>query len=162
MAAKITLIAARARNGVIGSKNQIPWKIPGELAYFKRMTMGHPIVMGRKTWESIGRALPGRRNIVVTRNGSYVAPGAEVVSGLDEALTRAGDAAEVFIIGGAQLYDAALPRADRILLTEIDADFYGDTLFPPVDLSHWCEVRRERHPPSGDRAFEFSFVVYER
>lgn len=161
MAAKITLIAARARNGVIGSNNQIPWKIPGELAYFKRMTMGHPIVMGRKTWESIGRALPGRRNIVVTRNGSYVAPGAEVVTGLDEALTRAGDAGEVFIIGGAQLYDAALPRADRILLTEIDADFYGDTFFP-LDLSHWREVRRERHPPSGDRAFEFSFVVYER
>ena len=162
MAAKITLIAARARNGVIGSNNQIPWKIPGELAYFKRMTMGHPIVMGRKTWESIGRALPGRRNIVVTRNGSYVAANAEVVTGLNEALERAGNAGEIFIIGGAQLYADALPRADRILLTEIDADFSGDTLFPAVDLSQWREVRRERHPPADDRVFEFSFVDYER
>jgi len=162
MAAKITLIAARARNGVIGSNNQIPWKIPGELAYFKRMTMGHPIVMGRKTWESIGRALPGRRNIVVTRNGSYVAAGAEIVTGLDEALARAGGAAEIFVIGGAQLYAEALSRAHRILLTEIDADFSGDTFFPAVDLSQWREVRRERHPPAGDRPFEFSFVDYER
>lgn len=157
----ITLIAARARNGVIGRNNQIPWKIPGELAYFKRMTMGNPIVMGRKTWESIGRPLPSRRNVVVTRNRNYTAPGAEVVNSLDDALALADQADEVFVIGGAELYIEAMPRAGRVLLTEIDADFEGDTFFPPLDTS-WREVERETHPSTDDRPFDFSFVVYER
>ncbi len=159
---KVTLIAARARNGVIGRNNQIPWKIPGEQAYFKRMTMGHPIVMGRKTWESIGRPLPGRRSIVVTRNRTYAAPGAEVVGSLDEALALARDAAEVFVIGGGELYAEAMPRASRVLLTEIGADFEGDTLLPALDPAQWRETSRERHPPTTDRAFDYSFVVYER
>ena len=157
----ITLIAARARNGVIGRNNQVPWKIPGEQAYFKRMTMGHPIVMGRKTWESIGRPLPGRRNIVVTRNHSYVAPGADVVGSLDDALSLVGNADEVFVIGGGQLYAEAMPRASRLLLTEIDADFDGDTLMPPLDRARWRETSREDYPPTGDRLFGYSFVVYE-
>ena len=160
-APSITLIAARARNGVIGRNNQMPWKIPGEQAYFKKMTMGHPIVMGRKTWESIGRALPGRRNIVVTRNQSYSAPGAEVAGSLDQALALAGNAEQVFVIGGAQLYADAMPRACRILLTEIDADFDGDTLMPSLDRT-WRETSREHHAPTGDQAFAYAFVVYER
>ncbi len=158
----ITLIAARARNGVIGRNNQMPWKIPGEQAHFKRITMGHAIVMGRKTWESIGRPLPGRRNIVITRNAGYIAPGADVVTSLDAALALATDTDEVFVIGGAQLYAEAMPRATRLMLTEIDADFDGDTSMPPPDRARWREIRREHHPPTQDRAFGYSFVVYER
>ena len=158
----ITLIAARARNGVIGRNNQMPWKIPGEQAYFKRVTMGHPIVMGRKTWESIGRALPGRRNIVVTRDRTYIASGADVVGSLDEAFRLVGDVEQIFIIGGAQLYAAAMPRASRVLLTEIDADFDGDTLMPALDRRQWRETSREDHPPTGKQPFGHSFVVYER
>ncbi len=158
----ITLIAARARNGVIGRNNQMPWRIPGEQAYFKRMTMGHPIVMGRKTWESIGRPLPGRRSIVVTRNRAYTATGADVVGTLDDALLLASAADEVFVIGGGQLFAEAMPRAKRMLLTEIDADFDGDTFMPAPDRAQWRETRRERHPPAGDRTFGYSFVVYER
>ena len=157
----ITLIAALARNGVIGHNNQIPWKIPGELAYFKRMTMGHPIVMGRKTWESIGRPLPGRRNIVVSRDRCYAAPGAEVAGSLDEALHLVREA-EAFVIGGAQIYAAAMPRAHRMLLTEIDADLEGDTFFPRFNRHEWRETRREHHPPTAERLFGYSFVTYER
>ena len=158
----ITLIAARARNGVIGRNNQMPWKIAGEQAYFKRMTMGSPIVMGRKTWESLGRPLPGRRNIVVTRNPAYKSPGAEIVGSLEDALRLAGDAEQIFVIGGAQLYAAAMPLADRILLTEIDADFDGDTFMPPLNLDHWHEKSRESHAPTTERPFAYSYVVYER
>jgi dihydrofolate reductase len=159
---RLSLIAARARNGVIGRDNQMPWKIPGEQAYFKRMTMGRPIVMGRRTWESIGRPLPGRRNIVVTRNRTYTASGADIVGSLDDALSLADDADEIFVIGGGQLYAEAMPRASRLLLTEIDADFDGDTLMPPPDRAQWREVSREDHPATGDLAIGYSFVVYER
>lgn len=159
---RLTLIAARARNGVIGRNNQMPWKIPGEQAYFKRMTMGHPIVMGRRTWESIGRPLPGRRNIVITRDRAYSAFGADVVGSLDDALSLAGEADEIFVIGGGQLYAEAMPRASRLLLTEIDADFEGDTFMPAPDRTQWRETSREPHPPAGDRDFGYSFVVYER
>jgi dihydrofolate reductase len=158
----VTLIAARARNGVIGRNNQMPWKIPGEQAYFKRMTMGSPIVMGRKTWESLGRALPGRHNIVVTRNPAFKATGADVVGSLDDALKVAGDVGQIFVIGGAQLYASAMPRARRVLLTEIDADFDGDTYMPAIDRTQWRETGRETHAPAGDRPFAYSFVVYER
>ena len=158
----ITLIAARARNGVIGRNNQMPWKIPGEQAYFKRKTMGCPIVMGRKTWESLGRALPGRHNIVVTRNRAYQATGADVVASLDEALKTAGDVEQIFVIGGAQLYAAAMPLAKRILLTEVDADFEGDTFMPAVDRKQWHEKSREVHAPTTERPFAYSYVVYER
>ena len=158
----ITLIAARARNGVIGRNNQMPWKIPGEQAYFKRMTMGSPIVMGRKTWESLGRALPGRHNIVVTRNQAYTAAGADVVGSFDDALKIAGDAEQIFVIGGAQLYAAAMPRARRVLLTEIDIDFDGDTYMPALDRTQWREKGRETHAPTSERPFAYSFVVYER
>jgi dihydrofolate reductase len=159
---RLTLIVARARNGVIGKDNAMPWKIPGEQAYFKRVTMGHPVIMGRKTWESIGRPLPGRRSIVVTRNPRFVAPGAEVISGLDAALAACAGAAEAFVIGGAELYRLALPRADRLLITEIDHDFEGDTAFPAPDPARWREAARDHHAPTEDRPFAVDYVEYLR
>jgi dihydrofolate reductase len=159
---RLNLIIARARNGVIGKDNAMPWKIPGEQAYFKRVTMGHPIIMGRRTWQSINRPLPGRRNIVVSRDPAFVAPGVEVVASLDEALLRTQDATEVFVIGGAQLYAAALPRADRLLITEIDHDFDGDTTLPAPDAAHWREAVRDHHPPAPERPFAVDYVEYVR
>jgi dihydrofolate reductase len=159
---RLTLLLARARNGVIGAKGGLPWHLPEDLAHFKRTTMGHPIVMGRKTWESIGRPLPGRRSIVVTRNRNYIATGAEVVTSLDEALARCKDTEEIFVIGGAEVYAAALPRADRLLLTEIDADFEGDTFLPAPSAAEWREASRVRRPPAGERTFAFDFVDYRR
>jgi dihydrofolate reductase len=159
---RLTLIVARARNGVIGAKGTLPWRLPEDLAFFKRTTMGHPIVMGRRTWESIGRPLPGRRSIVVTRDRGFGAEGAEVVHSLHEAISRCAGTDEVFIIGGAQLYQAALPHADRLLVTEIDRDFEGDTLLAAPDPARWRETQREVHPPPGDRGFGFAFVTYER
>ena len=157
---RLTLIVARARNGVIGKDNAMPWKIPGEQAYFKRVTMSHPIIMGRKTWESIGRPLPGRRSIVVTRNPEFVAPGAEVVPSLDAALAQCAEAAEAFVIGGAELYRLALPRADRLLITEIDHDFYGDTYFPAPDTARWREAARDHHAATEERPFAVDYVEY--
>lgn len=157
---RLTLIVARARNGVIGKDNAMPWKIPGEQAYFKRVTMGHPIIMGRKTWESIGRPLPGRRSIVVTRNPGFDAPGAVVVSSLDAAVAACAGATEAFVIGGAELYRLALPRADRLLITEIDFDFDGDTTFPAPDPARWREAARDHHAPTVERPFAVDYVEY--
>ena len=159
---RLTLIVARARNGVIGKDNAMPWKIPGEQAYFKRVTMGHPIIMGRKTWESIGRPLPGRRSIVISRNSAFAAPGAEVVASLDAALARCVGATEAFVIGGAELYRLALPSADRLLITEIDHDFEGDTYFPAPEPAQWREVARDHHARSDERPFAVYFVEYVR
>jgi dihydrofolate reductase len=159
---RVTLIVARARNGVIGASGGLPWRLPEDLAFFKRTTMGHPIVMGRKTWESIGRPLPGRRSIVVTRELSFAATGAEVVHSLDQAIRRCADTEEIFVIGGAQLYTEALGGADRLLLTEIDADFDGDTFLPAPSADAWREVSRERHPATATRAYAFDFVDYRR
>jgi dihydrofolate reductase len=159
---RVTLILARARNGVIGAKGGLPWRLPEDLAFFKRTTMGHPIVMGRKTWESIGRPLPGRRSVVVTRDPNFATAGAEVVGSLDEAIRLCADADEIFVIGGAQLYADALPRADRLLLTEIHADFDGDTFLPAPAPSAWSEASRERHPANDTRSFAFDFVDYRR
>lgn len=159
---RINLIAALARNRVIGNRQQIPWRIPGEQAYFKKVTLGHPIVMGRKTWESIGRPLPGRRNIVVTRSPNYVAADADVVDSLDAALALVPNSADVFVIGGGELFAQALPSADRLFLTEIDADFEGDAFFPQFDRAGWRETSRKTHAAENDRPFGYSFVVYER
>ncbi len=161
-APRLTLIVARARNGVIGANGGLPWRLPEDLAFFKRTTMGHPIVMGRKTWESIGRPLPGRRSIVVTRDRGFAAVGAEVVHSLDEAIQRCGDAGEIFVIGGAQLYAEALARADRLLLTEIHADFEGDTFLPAPAAASWSEHGREHHAATDTRSFAFDFVDYRR
>jgi len=159
---RLTLIVARARNGVIGKANAIPWKIPGEQAYFKRVTMGHPIVMGRRTWESIGRPLPGRRSLVVSRNAGFTAAGAEVVTSLEAALALCAGTADVFVIGGAELYRLALPQADRLLITEIDRDFDGDTVFAAPDPAQWRESAREHHPLTAERPFAVDYVEYLR
>jgi dihydrofolate reductase len=159
---RLTLIVARARNGVIGRAGTLPWRLPEDLAHFKRTTMGHPIVMGRRTWTSIGRALPGRRSIVVSRNPAFSAAGAEIVPSLDAALALAGDVPEIFVIGGAELFKEAAPRAQRMMLTQIDADFEGDTFFPPPDPNQWVAVERERQSPTPNRPFALEFVTYDR
>jgi dihydrofolate reductase len=159
---RLTLILARARNGVIGAKGGLPWRLPEDLAFFKRTTMGHPIVMGRRTWESIGRPLPGRRSIVVTRDRGFAAAGAEVVHSLDEAIARCGDAGEIFVIGGAQLYAEALSSEAGPPQTEIHADFEGDTFLPAPAAASWSEHGREHHSPTDTRTYGFDFVDYRR
>jgi dihydrofolate reductase len=156
----ITLVVAYTRNRVIGRDNNMPWHLPGDLAHFKRTTLGRPILMGRKTWESIGRPLPGRLNIVITRNPAYEAAGATVVDSLDAALAAAGDAGEIFVIGGAQIFNDALPRASKLVATEIDADIEGDTWFSPLPAGEWQEVERLAQP--GDGGVSYSFVTYTR
>ena len=151
-----------ARNRVIGRDNRLPWRLPEDLAYFKRVTLGHPVIMGRRTWESIGRPLPGRLNIVVSRNPGYRAPGAVVVPSLDEAWRAAGDADEACVIGGTSLFEEALPVADRIHLTEVDAEVEGDTCFPDFDRSQWLEREVARHPRDERHEYPFRIVVLER
>ena len=156
----IYLVAAVAANGIIGAKGKLPWHLPGELQHFKRLTMGHPIIMGRRTWESLGRPLPGRENIVVTTTPSYAAPGAAVASSLDAALALCFGESVVFVIGGTRLFEAALPHARGMVLTEIQRDYEGDTLFPAWDRAQWRETQREAHAaPDGTR---FDYVLYER
>lgn len=161
----LSLIVATAKNGVIGRDNQMPWHLPADLAYFKRVTSGHPVIMGRKTFESIGRPLPNRHNIVVTRNANWRADGVSVATSLGAALEvaqRENKKAECFVIGGAQMYDEALPLASRIYLTEIDAAIDGDTRFPALALSSWREVSRETRPRDEKNAYDLVFVVLER
>jgi dihydrofolate reductase len=161
------LIAAVARNGVIGRDNKLPWKLSDDLKRFKALTMGHPMIMGRKTWESLPGRLPGRPHIVVTRNPAYRAEGATVVDSLPAAVEAAGDVDVVFVIGGAELYSQAMAIADRLQLTEIDADFDGDAHFPDWDRSQWRarwhEVARETHrAQDNDGGWDYAFVTYER
>ena len=150
----VTLVAAVARNGVIGRAGDLAVRIPEDLRRFKALTMGHTLVMGRKTWDSIGRALPGRRTIVVTRQPDWTAPGAEVAASVDQALALAGNA-EVFLVGGGEIYAQTIDRADALELTEVDAAPDGDTFFPEVDRTAWTEVARESREG-------FAFVRYER
>ncbi|MDR5737817.1 MULTISPECIES: dihydrofolate reductase [unclassified Caballeronia] len=160
----LTLIVARARNGVIGRDNQLPWRLPEDLAFFKRTTMGAPIIMGRKTHESIGRPLPGRRNIVVTRDATLRYEGCDTVTSIDAALAlaTADGVPEAFVIGGAQLYGDAIHRAGKMIVTEIDADFDGNTRLDAPDASQWREVSREPHRAAPPNDFGFAFVTYER
>lgn len=158
----LTLIAAVARNGVIGIDNHLPWHLPADLKHFKALTLGKTVIMGRKTWESLPvkfRPLPGRCNIVLTRAEGYQAPGATVANSLPAALALA-ESAEAFIIGGAELYAAALPSADRLQLTEIDADFAGDSHFPAIDRDRWRECSRETHHDAA--GFDYAFVSYRK
>lgn len=142
MPPQIALIVAMARNRVIGANNQIPWHLPDDLKLFKRITMGHHIVMGRKTWESIGRLLPGRTTVIVTRQSGYAVPGAIVAHSLQDAINAAARDDEIFVIGGAELFREALPIADRIHLTLVDAEPQGDTFMPEIDYTEWREVER--------------------
>ena len=157
-----SLVVAMARNRVIGRDNRLPWRLPADLAYFKQVTLGHPVVMGRRTYESIGKALPGRKNIVVSRNRGFAAPGCTVVGSLDEAWKAAGDAAEGSIIGGTSLFAEALPIADRIHLTEVEADVPGDTFFPEFDRGQWSEREVARHAADDRHAHPFRIVVLDR
>ena len=156
----ISMIVARSQNHVIGRDNQMPWKISADLQFFKRVTMGHPVIMGRKTWESIGRPLPGRRNIVVTRNQNLQLQGGEVVHSLEEALNSLAEFPRVFVIGGEQLFTQAFPLADRLYLTEIKLDIQGgDTFFEIPDPANWREVERL---PNVEGDIYFDFVTLER
>jgi dihydrofolate reductase len=156
----ISMIVARSRNHVIGRDNQMPWKISADLQFFKRVTMGHPVIMGRKTWESIGRPLPGRRNIVVSRNADYELKGAELASSLDDALNQLSEAPRVFVIGGEQLFKQAFAKADRLYITEIDIDIDGgDTFFEVPVPSEWKVMERT---PETENGIHFEFVTLER
>ncbi len=156
----VSLLVAVARNGVIGRNNALPWHLPDDLKRFKALTMGHAIVMGRKTYESIGKALPGRDNIVVSRQTGYVAAGCRVVRSMEAALAAADGAGPIYVIGGAEIFALALPLATRLDVTEIDADVEGDVLFPEYDRGEWREVSRE--PGAGAQGLRYDFVVYER
>jgi dihydrofolate reductase len=158
----LSLIVAVARNGVIGRDNKLPWHLPADLKHFKSVTMGKPVVMGRKTWESIGRPLPGRKNIVISRNPDFRAEGCEVVSSLDAALRVCAGAEEIFVIGGSQLYAEALNRASRLYVTRIEDDVAGDTFFPAIDPAAWQIVSSEIHAPDERNRLPFRFEMLER
>ena len=159
---KISLILAMGRDRVIGRDNQLPWHLPADLAHFKATTMGKPILMGRKTWESIGKALPGRLNIVLTGQADYIADGATVVITIDDAIEACESADELMVIGGAAVYEALLPVAQKIYLTLVDEEFEGDTFFPLINEQEWCEESREDHRADEKNPHEYSFLVLEK
>ena len=162
---ELVLIAVLARNGVIGDGERMPWHLPEDLAYFRRVTQGHPVLMGRRTWDSLPtrfRPLPGRRNLVLTRNASWRADGAEAVATLDEALAKVAGTEKLFVIGGAQLYEAALTMASELLLTEIDADFEGSVRFPAWDRSAFDEATRRVQRAAPPNNFDLAFVSYRK
>jgi dihydrofolate reductase len=157
---KIYLVAAVASNGVIGRDGHLPWHLPEDLQHFKRLTLGHPIIMGRRTWESLPRALPGRDNIVVSATAGFDAPGAAVANSLEGAIALCAGESVAFVIGGSRLFADSLPIATGLVMTEIERDYEGDTWFPQYDRSRWRETQRERHV-AGDGT-KFAFVLYER
>ncbi len=157
----LSIIVAIAENNVIGNNNQLIWHLPNDLKYFKEITMGHHMIMGRKTWESIGRALPGRTTIVVTRDKSFSAPGALVAHSLEDALEMAKTDSEVFVVGGGELYRQSLPLVNKFYLTRVHRSFEGDTFFPEIDMSQWVEVSSKKGEPTHD-GLEFTYIVLER
>lgn len=160
----LSIIVAISENGVIGRGGKLPWRLPGDLRRFKQRTTGHTIIMGRRTWESIGRPLADRRMVVISRQKDYDAAGCQVVSSLDDALAiarQAGDD-EAFVIGGAELYRLALPQADRFYLTRVHTSVEGDTSLPEFDLSKWRLLESEQHGADADNEFAYTFEVYER
>ena len=156
---KIYLVAAVASNGVIGRNGQLPWRLPEDLKHFKRLTLGHPVIMGRRTWESLPGALPGRDNIVVTTQAGYEAPGAAVANSLESALALCAGESVAFVIGGNRLFAESLHGAAGLVMTEIHRDYEGDTWFPEYDRSRWRESQRERHVAADGTKFDF--VLYE-
>lgn len=159
---RIALIAAMAENHVIGRNNQLPWRIPADLKHFKVLTMGKPIIMGRKTYESIGRPLPGRDNIVLTGDVTYRAEGCEVVHSIAQALQVAGAVEEAMIVGGSDLYRQTIGDADRLYLTLVKAEVEGDAWFPEIDSRQWREIKREAHRADDSNQYDYAFVVLER
>jgi dihydrofolate reductase len=161
----ISAIVARSANGVIGANNRLPWHLPADLAQFRRLTTGHHLVMGRKTYESIGRPLPNRVSLVLTRQADWVAPaGAKVVGNWEEALVMAKLAGEteLFVIGGAEVFALFMPVLDRLYLTQVHAQVAGDVFFPAPDPAHWRETERQAHLPDAKNDLGFDFVVYDR
>jgi len=158
----LSLVVAAARNGVIGRDNAMPWHLPDDLKHFKAVTMGKPMLMGRKTFTSIGKALPGRKSIVLTRDPAWRAEGVIAVHSLDEALREAGDAPEIAVVGGEEIFRLTLPLAQRVYLTRIHADIEGDTVFPELDPAQWQEVERTEHPPDARHAYAMTFVTLDR
>jgi dihydrofolate reductase len=158
-APRIYVVAAVAANGIIGANGRLPWSLPEDLKHFKRLTMGHPVIMGRRTWESLKGPLPGRDNIVVTRTPGYEAPGAAVASSLEAALALCLGESVAFVIGGSQLFEDSLPIAAGLVMTEIHRPYEGDTWFPEYDRSRWKETQREQHVTADGTKFDF--VLYE-
>lgn len=165
---KIALVWAMAQNRVIGRNNKLPWYLPEDLKYFKRITMGKPVIMGRKTFESIGKPLPGRSNIVVTRNPDFAAEGTRAVESLEaardvcESIAEIDGSTEAMVIGGAEIYEQALPLADKLYLTQVHAEVEGDTWFPDFDLGEWEETVREDFEAAGPNPYNYSFLVLEK
>ena len=157
----ISIVAAVSQNGVIGKDGKIPWKLPADLAYFKNLTMGHAIVMGRKTYDSIGKALPGRTNIVITRQKHFSAADCIVAHSLKDALLKA-EGKEIFIIGGGEIYREAMPLADKLYLTLVEQDFEGDAFFPPLDTAVWKFGSRTKGITDEKNQYPYSFLVVER
>ncbi len=157
---RVYLVAAVAANGIIGANGKLPWYLPEDLKHFKALTLGHPVIMGRKTWDSLGKPLPGRENIVVTRMPGYEAPGASVAASLEGALALCAGEPTVFVIGGHELYAAALAQAHGLVLTEIRRDYAGDVRFPEYDRAAWRETQRK--PQIGADGLRFDFVLYEK
>ncbi len=158
----ISLIVATSANGVIGRSGELPWHLSDDLKRFKQLTLGKPIVMGRKTFESIGRALPGRQNIVLTRQSEFVADACDVVSSVDAAIATAGDTGEVMVIGGSEIYKLFLPLVERIYMTRVHIDVDGDARFPELDDQQWQETKREHHDADDSNDYEFTTSVLER
>ena len=158
----VSLIVAMAQNGVIGRDNALPWRLPEDLKRFRAFTLGKPILMGRKTFESIGRPLPGRVNLVLTRDRGWFAAGVIVVHSVEEALAQAGASEELVAIGGAEIYRLVLPFARRIYLTHVHADVPGDIYFPDFDPTQWVDVECRTHPADGEHAYPVTFVTLER
>jgi dihydrofolate reductase len=159
----VSLIVAIGRNREIGKGNQLPWHLPADLAFFKRTTSGHTVIMGRKTYESIGRPLPNRRNIIISRNKDYVAEGCEVFTSLQDALIACQGETEIFIMGGAQIYEQALAIADKLYITEVDTEVIGaDAFFPQWDKNIWQEASREAHKADEKNSFDYAFVIFTK
>jgi len=158
----ISIIVAASENNVIGAAGELPWRLSEDLKHFKATTMGKPIVMGRKTWESIGRPLPGRQNIVITRQAKFNAEGCDVVASLDEAAATAGDEQEIMVIGGGEIYSLALPMAGRLYLTRVHTKIDGDAFFPEIDETEWRLIDEVHHEADERNQFDYSFRVYER
>ncbi len=162
MQMQVTIVVARARNGVIGANKQLPWRLPADLKHFRKITIGNPVIMGRRTWESIGRPLPDRRNIVISRNPAFSAPGCETADSVEAALAMVAGVRDVMIIGGAAIYQDAMKYVTRMYVTEVNADVEGDTHFPAFDITEWRETRRVDHPADKSNAYAYSFVVLEK
>lgn len=160
---KLSMIVAMAKNHIIGKDNKMPWHLPDDLKYFKVQTLNKPVIMGRKTFESLGsRPLPNRPNLVISRNPNYLAFGAEVFSSVEAAIASQNDAVEIMLIGGAQIYTQWIDRVDQLLITEVDLNPEGDAFFPPIDYQAWREVSRQHHAVDEKHPYSFDFVCYQK